>query len=134
MNNEQEASTPGDEEAEFAHVPADFPRPEHMGAVSGFQSKLLLTSYKGKYYSPGCSPPELYAQWRWCEDLVQHLVQRSLESRAGKRSHMTEVEILDQYLTRLIATKWTSEPEARWVLRRTTATLGWPMPPAAAEN
>lgn len=123
-----------DEEANYAQVPADFPRPLHLGAVSGAQPKLLMVKYHGRFYSPGCTPPELYERWDVCEDLARQLAEKSLESKAGKRSHMSEIEILDQYLPRLIATRWTSEPEARWVIRRAAAMLGWPKPPAAQKS
>jgi hypothetical protein len=113
--------------------PADFPRPVHLGAVAGAQPKLLMTEYMGRYYSPGCTPPELQERWNMCEDLAEQLVAKSLESKAGKRSHMTETEILAQYLPRLIETKWTSEAEAKWVIRRTGELLEWPLPACAEE-
>lgn len=115
-------------------LPADFPRPVHLGAVSGAQPKLLMTQYQGRFYVPGCTPPELLERWNRCEDLAQQLATKSLESKAGKRAHMTETEILAQYLPRLIATNWTSEPEARWVIRRTGEVLKWPIPTSATEQ
>lgn len=132
MDNEEEAML-GNEEAKFAQVPADFPRPEHLGAIGGAQPKLLLTKHNGRFYRPGCTPPEIYERWNTCEDLAQQLARKSLESKAGKRSHMTEANILAQYLPRLIATRWTTETEARWVMRRVAAILDWPVPPAALE-
>ncbi|RJG05350.1 hypothetical protein D3870_04335 [Noviherbaspirillum cavernae] len=98
------------------------------------QPKLLATKYNGRFYSPGCSPPELFERWDICEDLANQLATKSLESKAGKRAHMTEAQILDQYLPRLIETKWTSEPEARWVIRRTAEIIGWPVPASATES
>ncbi len=121
-------------EEQYAKVPADFPRPVHLGAVSGAQPKLLTAEYKGRFYGPGCTPPEIFARWDMCEDLARQMSAKSLESKAGKRSHMSELEILDQYLPRLIATRWTSEPEARWVIRRIAEMLDWPVPPAAEEH
>lgn len=44
---------------------------------------------------------------------------------------MSEVAILDQYLVRLMQTKWGSDDEMRWVIRRTAALLEWPVPEAA---
>lgn len=122
-----------DEEAKYAQVPVDFPRPLHLGAVSGAQPKLLMVKYQGRFYSPGCTPAELYERWDVCEDLARQLAEKSLESKAGKRSHMSQTEILDQYLPRLIATRWASEPEARWVIRRVATMLDWPAPHAAQE-
>ena len=118
-------------EADYSKIPPDFPRPDPSGAVSGFQPKVLLSSYKGKLYASGCTPPELYARWDRCEDLAQQLAAKSLESKHGKRADMSEVEILDQYLPRLVATGWTSEPEARFIIRRAAQILGWQVPTAA---
>ncbi len=117
-----------------AAPPADFPRPVHLGAVPGAQPKLLMTQYQGRFYVPGCTPPELLERWNICEDLAQQLVAKSLESKTGKRAHMTDTEILAQYLPRLIATNWTSEAEARWVIRRTGELLKWPIPASATEQ
>lgn len=122
------------DDTQYAQVPADFPRPGHHGAVPGVQPKLLMTQYKGRFYLPGCTPSELFQRWDVCEDLAKQLSAKSIESKAGKRAGMTELEILDQYLPRLIATRWTSEAEARWVIRRAAALLGWPVPPAAQES
>lgn len=66
-----------------------------------------------------------------CEDLARQMSAKSLESKAGKRSHMSKIEILDHYLGQLIRTRWTSEDEARWVIRRVASMLFWPIPPAA---
>jgi hypothetical protein len=120
------------DEADYAKVPSDFPHPVALGAVPGAQPKLLVTSYQGKFYAPGCSPPELYDRWLSCEDIAQELSIKSRESKAGKRSHMSEVAILEQYLPRLIRTGWTSEAEARWVIRRVAQLLEWRVPAAAA--
>jgi len=118
-------------EPDYTRVPADFPRLEIHGAVSGFQAKLLLISHEGKFYPMGCTPPELFARWDRCEDLAYQLARKSLESKEGKRAHMSKLEILNQYLPRLIATGWTSEAEARFVIRRAAAILDWPVPEAA---
>lgn len=116
------------------YTPEDFPRPTHHGSVAGIQPKALLRQYEGRFYNPGCTPPEVFQRWDVCEDLAKQLATKSVESRAGKRSHMSELEILDQYLPPLIATKWTSEEEARWIIRRAAVMLGWPVPPAAQES
>lgn len=120
-------------EGQFAQVPADFPPPHYPGAVGGAQPKLLMTRYNGRLYASGCTPPEIFRRWDVCEDLAKQLSVKSLESKAGKRSHMSELDILAQYLPRLIATGWTSEAEARWVIRRVAAMLHWPVPAEAEE-
>ena len=134
MNNEENPSALDGNDAKYAQVPADFPRPVHYGAVPGVQPKFLATKYGGRFYSPGSTPPELYERWDICEDLARQFSAKCLKSKAGKRAHLSEVEILDQYLPRLVATGWTSEPEARWIIRRTAAMLQWPEPPSTKEE
>jgi hypothetical protein len=134
MDDEDAAGRTSPNEKNYAKVPPDFPRPLHHGAVSGAQTKLLMSQYEGRFYMPGCTPPEIFGRWDVCEDLAKQFSEKSLESKAGKRSHMSEIEILAQYLPRLIATQWTSEQEARWIIRRAAAMLSWPVPPAAREQ
>lgn len=122
---------------EFA-VPGDFPRPAVWGAVSGAQPKVLLTTFEGKFYAAGCTPPEIHSQWEYCESVAQHLAKKSIECKAGKRSHMDEPAIIDQYFERLVKTGWVSEPEAVWTMRRCAELLNWPLPdslkPSAQPN
>lgn len=115
-------------EIELNMVPDDFPRSVHRGALPGAQPKILATKYRGRFYPTGGTPPELYERWQICEDLAQQLMVKSRDSKLGKRSHMSEEDILSQYLTRLIQTRWTSEDEASWVIRRAALLLGWPVP------
>ena len=111
-------------------IPDDFPIPQHLGAVGGVQTKFLAVKYQGRFYSPGCTPPELFDRWEHCMHLVPQFVSSSIATKAGKRKDMPEVDILDQYLTRLIDTKWVSDAEARWVIGKTAQQLGWPTPDA----
>lgn len=119
----------------YDDVPAHFPRPVYLGAVGGAQDKLLLVKYAGtgKFYLPGCTPPEIHARWTACEDLARQLQARCLASKAGKRAYMSEVDILDQYLERLLNTGWHTDAEIRWVTRRAAGNLGWPIPESATE-
>jgi hypothetical protein len=113
------------------NVPTDFPRPVHLGAVGGFQPKLLLTKAGDKFHSPGCAPEELHARWQVCEHLAQQFVVKARETKAGKRSHMAEQDILEQYLVRSMKMNWGSTQEMRWVFRRAATLLSWPAPSAA---
>lgn len=115
-------------------VPDDFPRPMHVGAVPGAQPKFLAVEYKGRFYSPGCTPPELHERWQHCMSLVEQFVPTCIETKKGKRKDMPEVDILEQYLVRLIDAKWVSDDEARWVIREVARLLGWPMPEAAYDD
>lgn len=113
-------------------VPDDFPRPPIRSALAGFQAKLPLVSYEGRFYAQGGTPPELRNRWDICEDLAQQFVVKATESKAGKRAHMSEAEILDQYCLRTFKMGWGSDDEMRWVIRRTATILGWPVPASAA--
>jgi hypothetical protein len=115
-------------------VPDDFPRPQHLGAVPGAQPKILAVEYQGRYYSPGCTPPELYERWQHCMHLVPQFVSSCIETKAGKRKDMPEADILAQYLVRLIESGWVSGDEARWVMRETAKLLDWPTPEAAYDD
>lgn len=112
-------------------VPDDFPRSETPGMVAGAHPKLLLTKFQGRFYAPGCTPPEIHRRWTICEDLAQQFSQKSLETKAGKRAHMAEKDILDQYCLRAQKTGWGTDAEMRWVFRRAAAILGWPVPDSA---
>lgn len=115
-------------------IPDDFPRrPRNLGAVPGAQDKFLAVEYQGRYYPPGCTPPELHERWRYSMSLVEQFVPACIETKKGKRKDMPEVEILDQYLTRLIDAEWVSNAEASWVIRETAKLLDWPTPEAAFE-
>jgi hypothetical protein len=113
---------------DWSKVPEDFPRPLHMGAIGGAQPKFLTVKFQGRYYVPGATPPEIYERWILCSDLAEQLTEKSVESKAGKRSHMSEAEILEQYFIRLLHTKWTSEAEARWIITSVARKLNWNIP------
>ena len=115
-------------------IPDDFPWPQHMGAVPGAAPKFLAVKYKGHYYSPGCTPPELYERWKYCVSLVEQFVPACIETKKGKRKDMPEAKILDQYLVRLIETRWVSGDEAMWVIRETAKLLDWPIPEIAIDD
>lgn len=112
---------------DYASIASDFPKLEHWGAVPGSQMKLLVVEFEGKYYTPGDTPPERFMRWQNCEDIAQQFCTASLNSKAGKRSYMSEEAIIDQYLERLIDARWMTIAEAHWTMRCTTQMLGWPM-------
>ena len=132
MSDMEKSTLPADDDNSIhSRVPANFPRPQHLGAVPGAQQKFLAVEYRGRFYSPGCTPPELYERWQYCISLVEQFVPACTDTKAGKRKGVPEVEILDQYLTRLIETRWCSEEESRWVIYETGKLLGWPTPEGA---
>lgn len=110
----------------YEQIPSDFPTAGLLGTVTGAHPKLLLTEFDGKLYQPGASPPERFQRWDVCEDLARQFSEKCLESKVGKRSHMSEVEILRQYFDRLLKTGWVSEAEGIWIIHRVAAVLSWP--------
>ncbi|GGC75421.1 hypothetical protein [Undibacterium terreum] len=111
----------------ISQVPHDFPFPlPTPGSIGGVQAKVQLVEYEGVLYSPGTTPLDRFARWDICEDLAQQFKVKCLETKAGKRAHMSESEILQQYYDRLSSTGWTSQPEAKWIMLRVAALLAWP--------
>lgn len=106
-------------------IPPDFPRPVMLGSITGAQPKILLIEEGGKFYTQGMTPSDLKDRFEICDDLVNQLALKSLESKAGKRSHLNEAEILLQFRTRLIAKKWTSIEEAYWIADSVAKRIGW---------
>lgn len=115
---------------EFA-IPVDFPRPAPHSALAGFQPKLALVAYQGRFYPPVGTPPELFVRLQVCEDLAKQFVVKARECKCGKRAHMSEEAILDQYCLRAMKMGWGSDDEMRWMIRRVAALLQWPVPPSA---
>jgi hypothetical protein len=111
--------------SEYEKIPTDFPKTTSFGAVPGTQPKFLASLYEGHFYEMGTTPPEVYSRWVICNDLVEQLVSKAFDSKEGKRSHMSEHEILEQYRTRLLATNWTSPAEADWVITDVAKRLNW---------
>jgi hypothetical protein len=108
-------------------VPLDFPRRDHLGALPGAQPKLLAVLCEGKFYTPGSTPPELRARWEFCADFADQLAVHAYISKAGKRSHMCEQDILQHYLDRLNLVEKITAAEARWIIFQVASILKWPV-------
>ncbi|WP_194726558.1 hypothetical protein [Noviherbaspirillum malthae] len=120
------ATSNADMDELYDQVPADFPRPGILSSLAGAHPKLALVQYNGKFYSPGCTPPEVWARWDICEDLAKHLADRCRETEKGKYAHLSRAEILSQYYERSLRTGWGSDEEMRWISHRTAQLVGWP--------
>jgi hypothetical protein len=115
----------------YAEVPDDYPYAPVRGAVSGYQPKVLLTSsLDGKYYSPGNAPNERWHDWNYSTTLVSAMVEKCLESKLGKRAHMSETEIISQYYKRALAAggRYGTEDQLRWTFTKVAKALAWPLP------
>ncbi|MYM26501.1 hypothetical protein GTP46_28140 [Duganella sp. FT135W] len=115
-------------------VPMDFPAQPRGAALSGANPKVALVSYGGKYYEPGTAPPEVLSRWEVAEDLAHQFVERCRITEKGKYAHLSQHEILQQYLHRLLQAGWGSDSDMRWVIRRTAVLLGWDIPDEAKET
>lgn len=113
-------------------IPFDFPQPEHMGALPGAQPKLLAVMFEGKFYIPGCTPPELLERVAVCNNLIDRIMARIKEVHEGETADDSRNEILKAYLVRLNAANWTSSAEARWIIRKVAEQLRWKAPEEAA--
>ncbi|WP_180970711.1 hypothetical protein [Burkholderia sp. WAC0059] len=108
-------------------VPEDFPRDLYRGALAGSQPKLLLRKIAGKYYA-GLTDEELWARYKICEDMAQHLSTYV----TGKIAEGWEQEAAMRRLERAVANKvymleWDfSVLEVAWLMRRVRETLGFP--------
>jgi hypothetical protein len=117
----------------YTDVPDDYPYRSAKGAVSGYQPKLLLTSSPdGKYYSPGNAQHERWYDWHYSTTLAAAMVEKCLESKAGKRAHMSETEIISQYYERAVAARgrYGTEDQLKWTFTKVAEALAWPLPEA----
>lgn len=120
----------------YAEVPDDYPLYQVRGAVSGYQPKLLLRrSSDGKLHTPGNAPDERWHDWQYSLSLAAAMVGKCLESKAGKRAHMTEEEIILQYYRRALASggRYGTEDQLRWTFTKVAKTLAWPLPTEIAK-
>jgi hypothetical protein len=89
---------------DYNEVPADFP------------------------FSPTDTLSERWLDWGICEELAQHLHQECLQIKAAKHRSVRCVDILYQQYRSAQEFGWGTDPELRWVIRRTAVLLNWPAP------
>ena len=106
-------------------MPADFPPRTRVTAISGAQPKIAVALVDGKYYAPGNSPHEMRADWEMCEDLAHQLVPYCRKKLPRYKSRKIT---LAQVHEGVLAKKWCSPEQSFWMIRRTAALLGWPLP------
>ena len=120
-----------DDEGKYADVPSDFPRPALFSTLPSVQPKVVVNGYIDKFYPPKGTPPEIYERWQCCEELARQFASESRKDKAANVTLMTETEMLEWYL-RIFSKSWLSEDEAKWMVRRMSQMLGWPVPSAAS--
>jgi len=115
----------------YDDVPSDYPYYEIRSSVAGYQPKLpLKMASNGKYCIPGNTPEERWHDWQYSEQLARALAEKCLQSKSGRRAHMTEEQIILQYFVRAISAngRYGSEAQLLWTFRKIGKTLGWPLP------
>lgn len=119
--------TTGDE---LTNVPHDFPRDAETASVTGAQPKLAVVrdATSGNYVAHRDSD-ETDQRFAICEDLAEQLASKCSRNRDGKYRHLSEREILDQLLKRLLTSGWGNTAEMSWIARQTANKLGWAWSP-----
>ena len=112
----------------YQQVPEDFPHPPNTGAIPGDGIRLSMVKYENKFYTPGDTPPERHERWLICEDMAQQIAAKCIETKAGKRAHMSKEDIVEQYYDRLLLTGWVDQKEGRWIMLLSAKIIDWPLP------
>lgn len=113
---------------DFSKIPDNFPRLSSASSLPGESVKLSAVMYEGKFYAPDDTPPERLERWIACEDMAQQIAEGCIETKKGKRAHMSKEDILEQYYDRFLLTGWVTNDEGRWVLIRSANIIQWPLP------
>ena len=75
---------------------------------------------------PRDTPPEREQQWSICNDLVDGYAAKCLQSKEGKRSHMSTDELLaGYYRAALQANSYVDFKQLQWVFQKVAEQLGW---------
>ena len=107
-------------------TPADFPRDQCLGAVSGVQPKLLVRKVEGKFVH-GLTTEELYERYDICFDLVGQLT-AYCQRKLGTDPHWGHQDLLQKVRVAVEARhEWNfSSGEVNWMMRQVSAQMGWP--------
>lgn len=112
-------------------VPSDFPL--YVAPLRVLPSPWILSDFEIKLTEDEERRSNRYGAWLCCLGLVDEFVLRCQRNETGKYRHLTREEILAQYCTRLLASRYGSVGEMRWVIRAVAQRLKWPVPENAIE-
>jgi hypothetical protein len=119
-----------------ATTPADFPRDQALGAVSGVQLKLLIRKV-GDTYIHVLTPEELYTRYDICFDLVKQL-EDYCRRKLNERPEWSALELFEKVRASVRRRHdWSlSAGEEGWVMRELCLQMKWPPPhlPSAANH
>jgi hypothetical protein len=110
----------------YPGIPMDFPFAGIGYALSGFQSKLNVVKFEGRFYEPGTTPPELLEAYEACEDMAQQMAPYCIKklSQLG----MSHDDTLIAVWKGLLHKDWFSAQQTLWVIRRASQILEWGTP------
>ncbi len=111
--------------ARYAEVPSNFPRPKIK--AMGLQPLFSSIAYEGRYYSPGCTPPDLYAHWRAFEEIAHRVAKQAANKQKSAISVANVAGVLLDILELYFPQKYFSLEEMQWLERRIYELLGWEM-------
>ncbi len=106
-------------------VPADFPRNQDLGSVTGVQPKLLVREVDGRYRS-GLTEEELWVRYDACEDLATQLSVYALRkiSTSGMSRDVALSRVEKGVRLKVDSSEWDfSQAEVVWVMKRTRQLL-----------
>jgi hypothetical protein len=110
-----------------APVPADFPR-RFSGAIAGAQPKVLLQLTEGEGLCSELSERAVATRAAFCLDLCAQLV-AYCERKAFEDPSREQGDIVTRVTRSKQLNDYCSQAEAKWVLERMVARLGWLLPP-----
>ncbi|QLB62956.1 hypothetical protein A9O66_11520 [Paraburkholderia caribensis] len=100
------------------HVPDDFPRVSHQGALPGAQPKLLLRNIAGRYRA-GPTDEEVYERYLVCEDFARQLASYTSRKMAENAWSLQEAvsKVEAGILTKVRSGIWDfSDAEIAWTI------------------
>jgi hypothetical protein len=112
--------------AAFQQVPPNFPRPNIR--TIGLQPLFSAVAFEGRYFPPGCTPPEIFERWNMFEEAANELAEKAYADDISLCSGMSKAEILLNYLGQLYLANCFSQKELLWLGRRAASLIGCEIP------
>ena len=117
---------------DYSDIPADFPKPASLNISPHGPKAVHISMHEGKCYNAGASPPEVWALWQVCAELVEYFKEKCLEEKTLHSPLLPPAEIIDFYFAdTLNDLGWGTEDEVKWIFRHVAEELGWPIPDGA---
>lgn len=109
-------------------VPDEFPQVAIASSAGGFQNKLVLTRYGGRYYVPGNTPPERWQQWCESEKLIPYYAQKCIEARISAPTVSDGCVLQSVFTGALEVVESLSFEQIKYLFGRVADLLAWRLP------